>query len=130
MKAKNIIQLLQENPESELVICECRKYDDNIPLIPIKSIEPFDNEDSEQSNYYLMFSFDTKTDVSEETKNNIINLLEEDLWCVHKYLDDLELPRTDDKDELYSIVGRIKRLEAKYLKQLSDLETMYLRSEE
>ena len=80
------------------------------------------------AHYVLMFGLDTKADVSEETKNNVIKLLEEDLWCVHKYLDDLELPRTDDKDELYSIVGRIKRLEAKYLKQLSGLETIYLRS--
>jgi hypothetical protein len=63
---------------------------------------------------------------SNEIKDNIINLLEEDLWCVHKYLDDLELPRTDDNGETYSIVGRIKRLEKKYLMEMSELETKYL----
>lgn len=67
-----------------------------------------------------------KEPISEDTKNNVINLLEEDLWCVHKYLDDLELPRNDNKDEVYSIVGRIKQLEKRYLKQMSNIETMYL----
>jgi hypothetical protein len=46
-----------------------------------------------------------------DIKDNQIMLLKEDLECVHMYLDDLELPRIDNKGEAYSIVGRIKRLE-------------------
>jgi len=46
-----------------------------------------------------------------QLKDNKIMLLEEDFWCVHKYLDDLGLPRTDKDGKEYSIVGRIKRLE-------------------
>ncbi len=61
-----------------------------------------------------------------DMKDNKIMLLEEDLLCVHQYLDDLELPRVDKDGGEYSIVGRIKRLEERYMKQLSDLETMYL----
>jgi hypothetical protein len=64
--------------------------------------------------------------VASDIKDNKIMLLEEDLWCVHKYLDDLELPRVDKDNKEFSIVGRIKRLEERYLKQMSDLETMYL----
>ena len=59
--------------------------------------------------------------VESDMKDNKIMLLEEDLWCIHKYLDDLELPRTDKDGKEYSIVGRIKRLEERYLKQI--LET-------
>lgn len=61
-----------------------------------------------------------------DIKDNKIELLEEDLWCVHKYLDDLEIPRVDKDSKEYSIVGRIKRLEARYLKQLSETETLHL----
>ena len=64
--------------------------------------------------------------VVSDIKDNKIMLLEEDLWCVHKYLDDLELPRVDKDGKEYSIVGRIKRLEERYLKEMSELETMYL----
>ena len=64
--------------------------------------------------------------VASDIKDNKIMLLEEDLWCIHKYLDDLVLPRTDKDGKEYSIVGRIQRLEERYLKQLSELETMYL----
>jgi len=46
-----------------------------------------------------------------DIKDNKIMLLEEDLECVNMYLDDLKLPRTDNKDNEYSIVGRIKRLQ-------------------
>lgn len=59
-------------------------------------------------------------------KSNEVILLEEDIWCVHKYLDELLIPRADNKQEIYSIVGRIKQLELKYSYQLSDLETYYL----
>ena len=60
-------------------------------------------------------------------KDNRISLLEEDLWCVHKYLDEKQIPRADDKGEVYSIVGRIKKMENGYLKQLGDLETHYMK---
>lgn len=63
--------------------------------------------------------------VASDIKDNKIMLLEEDLWCVHKYLDDLGLPRADKDGKEYSIVGRIKRLEERYLKQMSELETMH-----
>lgn len=46
-----------------------------------------------------------------DIKDNQIMLLKEDLECVHMYLDDLELSRSDNKGEEYSIVGRVKRLE-------------------
>jgi hypothetical protein len=46
-----------------------------------------------------------------DIKDNKIMLLEEDLECVNMYLDDLKLPRTDNKGNEYSIVGRIKRLQ-------------------
>ena len=64
--------------------------------------------------------------VSSDIKDNKIMLLEEDLWCVHKYLDDLELPRNDKNNQEYSIVGRIKSLEKRYFKNMSELESMYL----
>jgi hypothetical protein len=46
-----------------------------------------------------------------DIKDNKIMLLEEYLECVNMYLDDLKLPRTDDKGDEYSIVGRIKILQ-------------------
>jgi predicted HAD superfamily phosphohydrolase len=49
----------------------------------------------------------------------------EELECAHMYLDDLKIPREDDKD-LFSLVGRIKQLEKRYLKQMSDIEEYYL----
>jgi hypothetical protein len=63
---------------------------------------------------------------TEELKDNKIMLLEEDLWCVHRYLDDLKIPRVDKDEKEYSIVGRIKRLEERYLKQMSEIETQNL----
>lgn len=56
-------------------------------------------------------------------------LLEEDIWCVHKYLDDINIPRNDGDGKQYSIVGRIKMLQENYLKQMSDLETTYLNND-
>ena len=46
-----------------------------------------------------------------DIKDNKIMLLNEDLECVHLYLDDKGVPRQDDEGETYSIVGRIKQLE-------------------
>ncbi len=40
-------------------------------------------------------------------KDNKIELLKEDLECVHKYLDDINAPRADKDGKVYSIVGRI-----------------------
>lgn len=59
-------------------------------------------------------------------KNNTIMLLEEEIWCVHEYLDQLKIPREDSEGKKYSIVGRIKQLEKNNLKQISELETFYL----
>jgi hypothetical protein len=61
-----------------------------------------------------------------DIKDNIIDLLKEDIECVHMYLDTLEIPRADKADEQYSIVGRIKRLQERYVKEASDLEARYL----
>ena len=44
-----------------------------------------------------------------DMKDNKIELLEEDIECVHLFLDDLGIPRKDE-DDVYSIVDRIKRL--------------------
>jgi hypothetical protein len=57
---------------------------------------------------------------------NKIMLLEEDIECVHLYLDDLELPRHSKDNKQYSIVGRIKQLQKRYLKELSEVENHYL----
>lgn len=61
-----------------------------------------------------------------DIKDNQISLLEENLDCVHMYLDTLNISRTDDKNETYSIVGRIKLLEKRHLKEMSKLESFYL----
>jgi hypothetical protein len=42
------------------------------------------------------------------------------------YLDDKQVPRKDYKGNEYSIIGRIKRLEESFQKQLSELESYYL----
>jgi hypothetical protein len=61
-----------------------------------------------------------------DIKDNKIMLLEEDLECVNMYLDDLKLPRTDNKGNEYSIVGRIKILQQeqdknKYSEEIIDI---------
>lgn len=61
-----------------------------------------------------------------DIKDNIIELLKEDLECVHQYLDDLKLSRKDEQGKEYSIVGRIKQLEVKHLRELSNIESFYL----
>jgi hypothetical protein len=65
-----------------------------------------------------------------DIKDNIIDLLKEDIECVHMYLDTLQIPRADKAGEQYSIVGRIKRLQEIYVKEASDLESYYLSSKE
>jgi hypothetical protein len=61
-----------------------------------------------------------------DIKDNKIMLLEEDLECVNMYLDDLKLPRTDDKGNEYSIVGRIKILQQEQDKKLYSEEEVEL----
>jgi len=100
----------------------------------MKTQKKITEEAKEQEGYvdgnklYKEFSkFQSKSETKEAIIDNQISLLKEDIWCVHKYLDDLKIPREDDDNKTYSIVGRIKRLEVGFLKQMSDLETFYLR---
>lgn len=51
--------------------------------------------------------------------------MKEDIECAHMYLDDLNIPREDDKDT-FSLVGRIKQLEKRYLKEMLEVENYYL----
>jgi len=61
-----------------------------------------------------------------DMRDNQIMLLKEDLEVVHMYLDGLLVPRKDDNGETYSIVGRIKQFENEMVKQVSNLESIYL----
>ena len=65
-----------------------------------------------------------------DIRDNQIELLKEDLEVVHMYLDDLLLPRKDENDNVYSIVGRIKQFEKNMVEQASNLESMYLQEQE
>lgn len=64
--------------------------------------------------------------MEKETIKNMVELLKENIECVHMYLDDKQVPRQNDNGIEYSIVGRIKILEASFHKQLSELESHYL----
>lgn len=55
------------------------------------------------------------------------NYYEEELACVHQYLDTLEVPRSDGANN-YSTVGRIKQLEKIFYKRMSSVEDYYLNS--
>lgn len=57
-------------------------------------------------------------------------LYSEESECVNMYLDDLNIPRKSEDYKEYSIVGRIKQLEKRYLKQMSDVESHYLSKQE
>lgn len=59
MKAKELIEILQQNPELEVVVCECKKYEDNIPLLPVRSVEILDDEDLEPEEFKICLNFDT-----------------------------------------------------------------------
>ena len=61
-----------------------------------------------------------------DMRDNQIMLLKEDLEVVHMYLDGLLVPRKDENGETYSIVGRIKQFENEMVKQVSNLESIYL----
>lgn len=52
-----------------------------------------------------------------------IDLLDENIACVHQYLDKKNIPRKDEKGHVYSIIGRIKKMELEFMRSLSDLET-------
>ena len=65
-----------------------------------------------------------------DTRDNRIMLLEEDLEAVHMYLDTQNLPRKDEKGEVYSIVGRIKQMEKRFFRTLSELESSYLKMQD
>ena len=54
----------------------------------------------------------------------------EESECVNMYLDDLSIQRKSEDGQEYSIVGRIKQLEKKYLKEMSDVESHYLSKKE
>jgi len=64
--------------------------------------------------------------MKEEMLKNQVELLQEEIDCVNMYLDDKHIPRKDSKGKEYSIIGRIKRLEESFQKQLSELESHYL----
>ena len=57
---------------------------------------------------------------------NEIQILMEEIECVNDYLDDKLVPRQNDNGKDYSIIGRIKRLEERFQKLLSELESNYL----
>jgi len=54
------------------------------------------------------------------------NLLKEDLWSVHEFLNELNIPIVDNDDRKYSIVGRIKILQKNHFIILSEVESIYL----
>jgi len=80
--------------------------------------------DSAVKNYVEPKSAIKQSDL--DIKDNQIMLLKEDLEVVHMYLDGLLVPRKDDNGETYSIVGRIKQFEHEMVKQISNLESIYL----
>lgn len=80
--------------------------------------------DSAVKNYVEPKSSIKQSDI--DIKDNQIMLLKEDLEVVHMYLDGLLVPRKDDNGEIYSIVGRIKQFEREMVKQISNLESIYL----
>jgi hypothetical protein len=53
------------------------------------------------------------------------SILRDEIESAHMYLDDLNIPREGEKGT-YSLVGRIKRLEARFYEEASELETYYL----
>jgi uncharacterized protein YktA (UPF0223 family) len=75
-----------------------------------------------------------KTKVEENSDTSFLNIdwdkfdeiINQAKECVHMYLDDKQVPRQNNNGRDYSVVGRIKRLEASFQKQLSELESNYL----
>ena len=56
------------------------------------------------------------------------NKYSEESECVNMYLDDLKIQRKSEDGQEYSIVGRIKQLEKRYLKEMSEVENYYLQN--
>jgi len=80
--------------------------------------------DSAVKNYVEPKSSIKQSDL--DIKDNQIMLLKEDLEVVHMYLDGLLTPRKDENGETYSIIRRIKQFEHEMVKQISNLESIYL----
>jgi len=55
-------------------------------------------------------------------------LLEEDVFLAQEFLDNNNIPRTDEDGRIYSILKRISLLGYKLYKTRSTLETVYLRA--
>jgi len=83
--------------------------------------------DSAVKNYIEPKSKIKQTDL--DIRDNKIGLLEEDLESVHMYMDSQNIPRKDGRGEVYSIVGRIKQMEKRFFRTLSELETSYMKME-
>jgi hypothetical protein len=49
--------------------------------------------------------------------------LEEEMECIHLYLDDKDIPRQSEYGRDFSIVGRIQQLEATLLRKMSEIES-------
>lgn len=65
MKAKELIKILEENPENEIVIFELGKHIDNAPLLPVHSVE-VDNENIiDEENKLIIINFHPTNKVHE-----------------------------------------------------------------
>lgn len=49
----------------------------------------------------------TKQKIKNKTLENVIELLEEDIECINMFLDNQNIPRSNNNGEKYSIIGRI-----------------------
>jgi hypothetical protein len=84
--------------------------------------------DSAVKNYIEPKSSIKQSDL--DIRDNQIMLLKEDLEVVHMYLDGLRIDRKDESGETYSIVGRIKELEKRFFRTLSEVESSYLKMQD
>lgn len=48
MNSEQLIEILKQNPKMEIVIVECKKYEDNIPYLPIHSVEKTHDDDGNE----------------------------------------------------------------------------------
>ncbi len=62
-----------------------------------------------------------KIELLQDMRCNKIELLQEDIECIHMFLDDLGVNRKDDNDTL-SVVGRIKNIITTKDKRIEELE--------
>ena len=94
-------------PEIKTLKYEIQKVNDNYRITHIKT-------DSRIATCYLKYNADLVCDAL----NNLIDsskaeLLEENIWSIHKYLDGFDIPRKDKDQNEYSIIGRIAILNNK-----------------